>query len=117
MSDSDESPWITEEGDILDDDKTIDESKGISKEDDKLSTPDMDKLKSLMISSPNSKTPSNSRTPSTSGDSFEEKLLEYYELKEEYDQKLRDAHTQWNNSKPPLSLEKKKRKISNFYEK
>ena len=129
MSDSDESPWITEEGDILEDNKKDDDETPTPKQVrkvkkykknvklstpdmDKLSTPDMDKLKSLMISSPNSKTPS--RTPSTSGDSFEEKLLEYYQLKEEYDQKLRDAHTLWNNSKPPLSLEKKKEKYQLF---
>ena len=44
MSDSDESPWITEE-DISEDGKTIDidASKEISKEQDKVSTPDMNK--------------------------------------------------------------------------
>jgi len=75
---------------------------------DKISTPDTNKLKSLMVSSPNS------NSPSVSSDNFKEKLFEYYELKQQYDQKLRDAHTQWNNSKPPLSLEKKKEKYNAF---
>ena len=45
---------------------------------------------------------------------FYDKLEEYYTLKQEYDQKLRDAHTMWNNAKPPMSLEKKKENYQNF---
>ena len=52
----------------------------------KPNTPEIDKLTSLMVSSPST----NSRTP-PKDDSFYEKLQEYYELKQEYDQKLRET--------------------------
>ena len=65
-----------------------------------------------MVSSPST----NSRTSRTPKDDskFYDKLEEYYELKQEYTKKLRDAHRQWNNSKPPMSLEKKKKIIKNL---
>ena len=100
MSDDDESPLIGMDGTIKGDSPT-----SYSKPD----TPEIDKLKSLMVSSPST----NSRT-SPNQDSFYEKLQEYYELKQEYDQKLRDAHRQWNNAKPPMSLEKKKENYQKF---
>ena len=78
-------------------------------------TPEIDKLRSLMNSSPESSisTPSKSRSIKEEL-SFHEKLEKYYELKCEYDQKLRDAHMEWNSSNPPMSLEKKKEKYSEF---
>ena len=100
MSD-DETPWISMDG-------TINENSPESKSEEKtseLGSVEIDKLKSLAI------------TPSSSLDSmskptvetkFDDKLEEYYTLKEEYDQQLRDAHTMWNNAKPRMSLEKKK---------
>ena len=117
MSDDEESPWIYPDGTINENSIEIEsKSKSNSKPTStELATPEMDKLKSLMNSSPES---SISTTPSRSikkGDeNFQEKLNEYYKLKEEYDQKLRDAHTQWNNSKPPISLEKKKENYQKF---
>ena len=55
-------------------------------------TPEIDKLRSLMNSSPESSisTPSKSRSIKEEL-SFHEKLEKYYELNE-YDQKLRDAY-------------------------
>ena len=101
----DESPWIDMDGTI----------KGDSPKTPDINTPEMEKLKSLMNSSPES---SISNTPSRSikktDEKFQEKLNEYYKLKEDYDQKLRDAHKMWNNSKPPMSLEKKKENYQNF---
>ena len=81
----------------------------------KPATPEIDKLRSLMNSSPESSisTPSKSRSIKEEL-SFHEKLEKYYELKCEYDQKLRDAHMEWNSSNPPMSLEKKKEKYSEF---
>ena len=91
----DESPWINETGEI--------------------NTPEMEKLKSLMNSSPESSVSSTpSRSIKKTDEKFQEKLNEYYKLKEDYDQKLRDAHKMWNNSKPPMSLEKKKENYQNF---
>lgn len=106
MSNDDESPWISMDG-------TINENSPESKNESpttytKPATPEIDKLKSLIVSSPSTNSIDKSQ------DSFNEKLQEYYDLKQQYDQKLRDAHTEWNNSKPPMSLEKKKENYQNF---
>ena len=107
MSDDDESPWIDMDGNI---NENSPESKNKSPTTYiKPNTPEIDKLTSLMVSSPSSNT-----SVSPKQDSFYEKLQEYYELKQEYDQKLRDAHRQWNNSKPPMSVEKKKENYQKF---
>ena len=99
MSDDDESPWIDIDGNIS--------PSSYSRPD----TPEIDKLKSLMVSSPST---NRSNRSTKSNESFYEKLEEYYNLKEQYDQKLRDAHTEWNNARPPMSLEKKKENYQNF---
>jgi len=78
---------------------------------------DFQTIKSLAISpSTTSNTPDNlDDTPKPSIETkFYDKLEEYYTLKQEYDQQLRDAHTMWNNSKPPMSLEKKRENYQNF---
>ena len=107
MSDDDESPLINMDGNI---NENSPESKNKSPTSySKPNTPEMDKLTSLMVSSP-----STNSSSSPKQDSFYEKLQEYYELKQEYDQKLRDAHRQWNNAKPPMSLEKKKENYEKF---
>ena len=103
MSD-DESPWISEDGTI--------------NTETKMPSQDFQTIKSLAVSpSTASNTPENiDETPKPSIETkFYDKLEEYYTLKQEYDQKLRDAHTMWNNSKPPMSLEKK-RKLPKFYD-
>lgn len=101
----DESPWINMDGTI----------KGDSPKTPDINTPEMEKLKSLMNSSPESSVSSTpSRSIKKTDEKFQEKLNEYYKLKEDYDQKLRDAHKMWNNSKPPMSLEKKKENYQNF---
>ena len=106
MSD-DESPWIDMDGNI---NEMSPENKSPTTY-SRPNTPEIDKLKSLAI------------TPSSSLDSmskptvetkFDDKLEEYYTLKEEYDQQLRDAHTMWNNAKPRMSLEKKRENYQNF---
>ena len=106
MSDDDESPSISMDGTINENSSEIQNKSPTTYS--KPNTPEIDKLKSLIVSSPS--------TTSTdkSNESFYEKLQEYYDLKQQYDQKLRDAHTQWNNSKPPMSLEKKKENYQNF---
>ena len=117
MSD-DETPWISMDGTI---NENSPESKSKSEEKtSELGSVEIDKLKSLAL------TPSTSlddspdsldNTPRPSVETkFYDKLEEYYSLKEEYDQQLRDAHIMWNNAKPPMSLEKKKRKLSKFYD-
>ena len=106
MSDDDESPWISMDGTINENSPEIQSKSPTTYT--KPATPEIDKLKSLIVSSPSTNSIDKSQ------DSFNEKLQEYYDLKEQYDQKLRDAHTQWNNSKPPMSLEKKKENYQNF---
>ena len=108
MSDDDESPWISMDG-------TIKENSPEGKNESptsysKPNTPEIDKLTSLMVSSPST----NSSISKNTEQPFNDKLQEYYELKQEYDQKLRDAHRLWNNAKPPMSLEKKKEMYQNF---
>ena len=115
MSD-DETPWISMDGTI---NENSPESKSKSEEKtSELGSVEIDKLKSLAV------TPSTSlddspdsldNTPRPSVETkFYDKLEEYYSLKEEYDQQLRDAHIMWNNAKPPMSLEKKKENYQNF---
>ena len=102
MSD-DESPWISEDGTI--------------NTETKMPSQDFQTIKSLAVSpSTSSNTPENiDETPKPSIETkFYDKLEEYYTLKQEYDQQLRDAHTMWNNSKPPMSLEKKRENYQNF---
>tara|TARA_B100000963_G_scaffold159000_1_gene138394 strand:- start:5558 stop:6676 length:1119 start_codon:yes stop_codon:yes gene_type:complete len=114
MSDDDESPWIDMDGNIK---EKSPESKNKSPTSySKPNTPEIDKLKSLMVSSPstNSSISSISSISKNTDESFYDKLQEYYELKQEYDQKLRDAHRLWNNAKPPMSLEKKQEKYQDF---
>ena len=105
MSDDDESPRIDMDGNIKENSPESPTSYS------RPATPEINKLSSLMVSSPSTDSPT---SPNPKEDSFYEKLQEYYELKEEYDQKLRDAHRRWNNSKPPMSLEKKKENYQNF---
>tara|TARA_B100000963_G_scaffold345796_1_gene350285 strand:+ start:902 stop:1963 length:1062 start_codon:yes stop_codon:yes gene_type:complete len=83
----------------------------------KMPSQDFQTIKSLAVSPSNdSNTPENlDDTPKPSIETkFYDKLEEYYTLKQEYDQQLRDAHTMWNNSKPPMSLEKKRENYQNF---
>ena len=103
MSD-DESPWIDMDGNI---NEMSPENKSPTTY-SRPNTPEIDKLKSLMVSSPSTDRSNRSNRSTKSNKSFYEKLEEYYNLKEQYDQKLRDAHTEWNNARPPMSLEKKK---------
>ena len=100
----------------MSDDETINENSPESKNESptsytKPATPEIDKLKSLIVSSPSTNSKSK---PVKSKESFYEKVQEYYTLKEQYDQKLRDAHTEWNNAKPRMSLEQKKTNYQNF---
>ena len=106
MSDDDESPWISMDETINENSSEIQNKSPTTYS--KPNTPEIDKLKSLIVSSPSIS------SSDKSNESFYEKLQEYYDLKQQYDQKLRDAHTQWNNSKPPMSLEKKKENYQNF---
>ena len=102
MSDDNESPILKED---------------VINTEAKMPSQDFQTIKSLAISpSTTSNTPDNlDDTPKPSIETkFYDKLEEYYTLKQEYDQKLRDAHTMWNNAKPPMSLEKKKENYQNF---
>ena len=110
MSDDDESPWIDMDGNINEMSPENKSPTTYSRPD----TPEIDKLKSLMVSSPSTDRSNRSNRSTKSNKSFYEKLEEYYNLKEQYDQKLRDAHTEWNNARPPMSLEKKKENYQNF---
>ena len=121
MSD-DDSPWISQDGTINENSPEI-QSKSKSKEPtSELATPEIDKLKSLAVSPSNSLDSIPDNSPNSLDDKskpsietkFYDKLEEYYTLKEEYDQKLRDAHIMWNNAKPPMSLEKKRENYQNF---
>ena len=103
MSDDNESPRINMDGTI--------------NTETKMPSQDFQTIKSLAVSpSTASNTSENlDETPKPSIETkFYDKLEEYYTLKQEYDQKLRDAHTMWNNSKPPMSLEKKRENYQNF---
>lgn len=121
MSD-DDSPWISQDGTINENSPEI-QSKSKSKETTtELATPEIDKLKSLAVSPSTSLDSIADNSPNSLDDKskpsietkFYDKLEEYYTLKEEYDQKLRDAHIMWNNAKPPMSLEKKRENYQNF---
>ena len=110
MSDDDESPRIDIDGTIKED--TI----GLGSE-TKMPSQDFQTIKSLAVTPSNSIESSISleeKSKPTVEKNFNDKLEEYYTLKEEYDQQLRDAHTMWNNSKPPMSLEKKRENYQNF---
>jgi len=113
MSD-DESPRINMDGNI---NEMSPENKSPTTY-SRPNTPDIDKLKSLAVTPSSSLDSSTDNLDNTSKPSvetkFNDKLEEYYSLKEEYDQQLRDAHTMWNNAKPPMSLEKKRENYQNF---
>lgn len=108
MSDDDESPWISTDGTIKE--NTIDSET-------KMPTQDFQTIKSLAVTPSTSSDDDNSledKSKPSVDTKFNDKLEEYYTLKQEYDQKLRDAHTMWNNAKPPMSLEKKRENYQNF---